>query len=143
MKLTQVSVFLENKKGRLFEVCRVLGENGVNIRALNVADSKDFGIVHMVVSDTDKALKAFKSAGLTARQTEVVGVEVDDRPGGLAKVLKTIDDADINIEYMYGFVEKASDKALMVFRFDNIDKAIDVLKKHGIGILKKEQIASL
>ena len=143
MKLTQVSVFLENTKGRLYEVCKLLGNNGVNIRAINIADSKDFGILRMVVNDPEKALKVLKLAKITATKTDVVAVEVDDEPGGLAKMLKVLNDGDINVEYMYGFVEKASDKALMVLRIEAIDDAIAAFKKIGINLLTKAQIEEL
>ncbi len=143
MKLTQVSVFLENSKGRLCEVCKLLGNNAINIRALNVADSKDFGILRMVVKDPEKALKVLKLAKITATKTDVIAVEVDDAPGGLAKILKVLNDSDINVEYMYGFVEKRSGKALMVLRIEAIDNAIEMLKKNGINLLTKAQIEEL
>ncbi len=143
MKLTQVSVFMENIRGRLFDVCKLLGENQINIRALNVADTQDFGILRMVVNDAEKALQVLKAAGHTANRTEIVAVEVSDRPGGLAEILGILNAEDINVEYMYGFVEKSSEKALMVFRFVDTEKAVEVLKKYGIGMLKKDQIADL
>ena len=143
MKLIQVSVFLENSKGRLYEVCKLLGNNGINIRAINIADSKDFGILRMVVNDPEKAMNVLRLAKITATKTDVIAVEVDDAPGGLAKILKVLNDNDINVEYMYGFVEKASDKALMVLRIEDIDKAISELKNKGINLLSKAQIEKL
>lgn len=143
MKITQISVFLENKKGRLYEVCRLLGKNNINIKALTIAESDDFGILRMVVNDPDAALKALKDSDIVAKQTEIIAVEVDDRPGGLAGILKVLEDNGINVEYMYGFVEKQSDKALMVFRFDNIDEAIKVLMKNNVKVLAKNDVVKL
>jgi hypothetical protein len=137
MKTRQVSVFLENSKGRLFDVCQTLGSHGINIRALNIAETKDFGIVRMVVSDTSKAIDALKKCGFTASETDVVAIEVADQPGGLASVLNVLDQNNLNVEYMYGFVErKAADKALMVFRFDDTEKAIQALLKNNVPLFK-------
>ena len=143
MKITQLSVFLENRKGRLYDVCALLGKNKINIRALTVAESEDFGVLRMVVDRPQEALNLLRQNNFTANFTEIVAVEVDDRPGGLAKILKLLQDNNINIEYMYGFVEKFSNKALLVFRFENINKALEVLKKNKIKIVPKTQIVKL
>ncbi len=140
MKTTQMSVFIENTKGRLYELCDVLGKNKINIKALTLAESPEFGIVRLVVDKAEEAVKIVKEAGFIASIADIVAVEVGDHPGGLAAALKVLSDNDVNIEYMYGFVEKTSDKALMVFRFEDIDKAIDVLCKNGISIISKEVI---
>ena len=143
MLISQISVFLENRKGRLYEVCSVLGKAAVNIKALTIAESNDFGILRIVTDKTDDALKVLKASGFTADVTEIVAVEVDDDPGGLAKILKVIDDNDINLEYMYGFVEKHTDKALMVFRFEDPKKAVEVLSTNKINTVKLKDIAVL
>lgn len=143
MKITQISVFLENRKGRLYEACSLLGENKINIRALTVAESQDFGVLRIVVDKPQEALNILKSNGMVASFSEIVAVEVEDKPGGLAAVLRILRDNNINIEYMYGFVEKFSAKALLVFRFENIDKAIAVLKKHKVRIVEKDRIVKL
>jgi len=143
MKISQISVFLENKKGRLYEVCRLFGENGINIRALTIAENDEFGILRMVVNDPEKAIKVLKDNGIVAKQTEIIAVEVEDKPGGLAGILKALEDSNVNVEYMYGFVEKHTDKALMVFRFDNIDEAIKVLTKNNIKIVAKNDVIKL
>jgi hypothetical protein len=143
MKIKQISIFLENRKGRLFEVCSLLGKNGINIRALNVAETESFGILRIVVNNPENAIKVFNDAGVVARITDVVAIEVDDRPGGLADILKVLADEDVNIEYMYGFVEKSSDRALMVFRFDDVDKAVTILKKHKIRIVTEQGVREL
>ncbi len=143
MKLTQISVFLENKRGRLHEVCALLGKNRINIRALNVAESEDFGILRMLVDNPRDAAVQLKKNGFVSSFTDIVAVEVGDKPGGLAALLKAIDDNGLNVEYMYGFVEKASDKALMVFRFDEPDKAVTLLKKNGVTLVGKDGIGGL
>jgi hypothetical protein len=143
MKLTQISIFLENKKGRLSDVCALLGKNKINIRALTIAESEEFGILRIVVDKPDAAVRALKAGGFVANVTEIVAVEVSDKPGGLAAILKALSASSINVEYMYGFVEKKTDKALLVFRFDEPDKAIAVLKKHKITVVGKKDMGEL
>ncbi|MFA5320706.1 MAG: ACT domain-containing protein [Candidatus Omnitrophota bacterium] len=135
MKITQISVFLENKQGRLHEVCALLGSNNVNIRALTVADTEDFGILRIVVDRPQEAVAILRGAGLTANLNEIVAVEVEDRPGGLSGILKILSANGVNVEYMYGFVEKFSEKALLVFKFEEPDKAIGILADNNIGIV--------
>jgi len=143
MKITQISVFLENRKGRLYDACSILGQNGVNIRALNIAETDKFGVLRMVVDSPDKALSVLKTNGFVATTTEIVAVEVEDRPGGLAEILGVFNNNEINIEYMYGFVEKRIDKALLVFRVESPDSAITALTKAGIKIVGKADIQGL
>ena len=145
MKVMQISIFLENKSGRLSEVTRVLGDNGINIRALSLADTTDFGILRLIVNDTDKASKVLKDNGFTVGKTEVIAVEVDDRPGGLARILQILNQENINVEYMYAFVERSQDNAVIIFRFDdkNLDRAITLLKNAGITVLDAEKVYSL
>ena len=136
--ISQVSIFIENTKGRLANVCGLLGDNNINIKALTIAETPEFGILRVVLNDTEKAKKVLKENGFIAKIAPVVAVEVSDTPGGLAKALKVLADNDINLEYMYGFVEKASEQALMVFKFDNIEKAIEVLQKNNISIVEEK-----
>jgi hypothetical protein len=143
MKIKQISIFLENRKGRLYDVCSLLGKKDVNIRALNVAETESFGILRIVVNKPDVAVEVLKDAGIVARITDVIAVEVEDKPGGLADILKVLADEDVNIEYMYGFMEKSSDRALMVFRFDDVDKAAQILKKHNIKIVGEQGVREL
>ncbi|MGE5239986.1 MAG: ACT domain-containing protein [Chloroflexota bacterium] len=143
MKVEQISAFIENKSGRLAEVAGILAEAGINIRALALAETSDFGILRLIVNDTEKARQALKDAGFTVSKTEVVAVEVPDRPGGLAIILNTIRDAGINVEYMYAFVEKSGENAIVIFRFDEIGKAVATLREAGIRILTGEEIYSL
>jgi hypothetical protein len=143
MKITQISIFLENTQGRLYEVCALLGKSGVSIRALTIAESPEFGILRIVVDKPEDAVRALKEHGFVANITDIVAVEVDDRPGGLANILKIFYDNNINVEYMYGFVEKLKENALLVFRFDDPDRALEVLRKSGIRIVGKNDIVNL
>ena len=143
MRITQISVFLENRKGRLCDVCSVLGENGINIRALTIAETESFGVLRIVVDNSDAAVKVLKDNGFVANMTDVVAVEVGDQPGGLAAVLKVLADNDVNIEYMYAFVEKFTDSALIVFRFEDTDLAQKILGENSIKVVTEEQIKGL
>ena len=143
MKVEQISVFLENKSGRLAEVMRVLGSAGINIRALSIADTSDFGILRIIVNDKEKALKALKEKDFTVSKTEVVAVEVPDKPGGLAQILDLLDKQGVNVEYMYAFIERSSENAVIIFRFDGNDKAIEVLTTAGIVILEGAKVYNL
>jgi hypothetical protein len=143
MKVEQISVFLENKAGRLAEVTRILGEGGINIRALSLADTTDFGILRLIVDKYDQARELLKGKGFTVGKTEVVAVEVPDRPGGLGLVLQALAKADINVEYMYAFVQHSGKNAVIIFRFDNLDQAIELLQKEGVHIYKGEEVYRL
>ena len=143
MKITQISVFLENRKGRLSDVCSLLGSNGVNIRALTIAETESFGVLRIVVDKSDFAIKLLRENQFVANFTDVVAIEVPDQPGGLASVLKVFADNDVNIEYMYGFVEKFSDKALLVMRFEDTDFAQQILAKHNVPIVTEKEIEGL
>lgn len=143
MKITQISVFLENKKGRLYEVSALLGESNINIRALTIAEERNFGVLRVIVDKPEKALDVLKQGGFIATLTDIVAVEVGDHPGGLANILKVFSEQDINVEYMYGFVEKFSDKALLVFRFDDTDKAIEFLKNNSIKVVGTQDLENL
>lgn len=143
MRVKQISVFLENKSGRLASVTEMLGANDINIRALSIADTTDFGILRLIVNEPDKAFKTLKDNGFAVSATDVIAVEVDDTPGGLGTVLKILDDAGVNIEYLYAFCEKSSKDALVVFRVEQIDDAINVLQNKGISVLKGEDVYQL
>jgi hypothetical protein len=143
MKVEQISVFLENKSGRLAEVAGVLAAAGVNIRALSLADTADFGILRLIVDRNDRAKQALKDGGFTVGKTEVVALEVPDRPGGLAHILRALDTAGINVEYMYAFVQRSGDNAILIFRFDELDKAIQALTQAGVRVLKGHEVYAL
>ena len=143
MHVEQISVFLENKSGRLSEVTAILSEAGINIRALALADTSDFGVLRLIVDDKDKAVNTLKDNGFTVGKTEVLAVEVQDRPGGLNNILDILKSNSINVEYMYAYVRHTGENAVMIFRFDNIAAAIEVLTKEGVAILEGEKLYSL
>ena len=143
MKVQQISVFLENKSGRLSSLTDVLGKAGINIRALSIADTSDFGILRLIVSQPDNAGRILKDAGFTVSITDVIAVEVEDRPGGLAAVLGILETAGINIEYLYAFLEKSSNNALVVFRVEQIDQAVKLLAENKINVVRGEDVYKL
>ena len=112
----------------------------MNIRALSVADTSDFGILRLIVNDTEKAINIMKEAGFTVGRTAVVAVEVDDKPGGLNNILEALSGQNVNVEYMYAFVQEGGGSATMIFRFDRIDQAIEVLKAKNIPIIPADRI---
>ncbi len=141
MTLRQISVFLENKKGRLSEVLGLIAREKINIRALSLADTADFGILRLIVNDTEKCVAALKKAGFVAQKTEVLAVEISDTPGGLQRVLEVFDRVELNIEYLYAFVERKADNAIVIFRTDQPDKAARALAAEGITVLNEDAIA--
>ncbi|MCS7279875.1 MAG: ACT domain-containing protein [Thermodesulfobacteriaceae bacterium] len=143
MKIKQISVFLENKKGRLFEALKAIAEKNINIRALSIADTSEFGILRMIVDNPEEAKNALEEAGFTTKISNVVAIGVKDKPGGLAEVLEHLFKADINVEYVYAFVEKSGEQAVVVLRTNHLDKTIDLLKVHGIKLLSWEDILAL
>ncbi|UCE83283.1 MAG: ACT domain-containing protein [Deltaproteobacteria bacterium] len=143
MKVEQISIFLENKAGRLAEVTGILGEANINIRALSLADTSDFGILRLIVNDHEKAKQVLKEHGFTVGRTEVVAVEVEDRPGGLNRILRILFEAGINVEYMYAFVQQSGQNAVLIFRFDDIDNAVDVLTRDGVTVINGQKLYAM
>ncbi len=144
MKVKQISVFLENRSGRLAEVTRVLGDHGLNIRALSLADTSDFGILRMIIDHPDEAYMVLKEQHYTVQETDVITLEVADQPGGLAGVLDLLSQNGINVEYLYAFPERDSvDHAIMVFRFDNNDRAIEMMQQHEIKIMEPGRVYNI
>ena len=143
MKVEQISVFLENRAGRLAEVTRTLAENQINIRALSLADTSDFGILRLIVTDNEKAKEALKAKGFTVGRTNVVAAEVGDKPGGLHAILEMLNAGGVNVEYMYAFVTQSGRNAILIFRFDRTDQAIEVLQKNNVRVLSGEELYSL
>jgi hypothetical protein len=143
MLVEQIAVFLENKSGRLAEIASILAENEVNIRALSVADTADFGILRLIVDKVEEAKQALKDNGFTVGKTQVIAVEVEDRMGGLAKVLYCLNERSINVEYMYAFVNKTAENAVLIFRFEKMDEAISTLRDGGFKILSKDEISTI
>jgi len=143
MKVEQISVFVENKPGRLEHVTRVLADADINIRALSLADTSDFGILRLILNDSDTAEKALQKEGFTVRRTQVVAVEVPDRPGGMHSISKALAGKNINVEYAYAFVERSGENAIIIFRFDDIDAGIQALIAAGFNVLPGEKITRL
>ncbi len=140
MKITQLSVFAENKPGHIVAPCRLLAEGGFNIRALSLADAQKFGILRLIIEDWEKAKKALEEAGFLVKATEVLAIEVPDHPGGLADVLSALQGTSVNVEYMYAFPYGGKHKAALIFRFSDTDAAIQGLQAAGINVLAKTQI---
>ena len=143
MKVEQLSIFLENKPGGLEQVTRILKDAEINIRTLSLADTTDFGILRLIVNDVDAAALVLKTQGLRVSRTTVVAVEVPDRPGGLHGILEVLSRNGINVEYLYAFVEKSGQNAVIIFRFDDPDTAIEVLQKNGLTVLPGAKLYSL
>jgi hypothetical protein len=135
MDIKQIFVFLENKAGRLGEVTRALAQAQINIRALSIADTADFGILRLIVDKEAEAIKALNDAGFTTRVTEVVAVEIDDKPGGLAKVMELIQKKNINIEYLYASLEGKEGKAVVIFKLEDHQKGLQIIKENGIPLV--------
>jgi len=139
----QISVFLENKSGRLAHVTRVLGDAGINIRALSIADTSDFGILRLIVNDPVKAHKILKEAGFTVSETEVIAVRMPDAPGGLAAVLDQMSEENLNIEYLYAFLGMSGNDALVIFKVEDIKKAKISFKNKGIKFVEEQELYQL
>ncbi len=135
MKIQQLSIFLENKPGHLSSICQELAKANLNILTLSLADTQQFGILRLILRDWEKAKQILQTAGFLVNVTEVVALEVEDQPGGLARVLEVLETANINIEYMYAFTFRRGDKANLVFRFSAPDAAIALLQEKGINVI--------
>lgn len=143
MKIKQISIFIENSLGRLYEVTHALGEAGINIRATSLVDTADFGVLRLIVSDVATARRIMMEKHLPARIDDVVAVEIEDKPGSLGSLLKPLLDARVNTDYMYAFTGFTSGRAVMVFRFSDNDKAIEILQKSGIRLLDAKAFGML
>ena len=140
MTVEQISVFVENRSGQLGDVTRVLEEAEVNIRALSLSDTTDFGVLRLMADDTQKAREALVNAGFTVGSTPVVAVDVADRPGGLGHVLGVLSEQGINVEYLYAYTQRESTRATIIFRFDRTDEAVKTLLARGIRVLGPDEI---
>ncbi len=143
MKVSQLSVFIENKSGRLSDVTRTLADGGINIRALSIADTIDYGLLRLIVNDPAAARRELADAGFTVALTEVLAIEVPDTPGGLAGIIQILAQEGINIEYMYAFVGTSGENAIVIFRIEKTDEAIPILQQKGVRILSGEELHSL
>ncbi|MDL2246468.1 amino acid-binding protein [Methanobrevibacter sp. OttesenSCG-928-K11] len=143
MSVKQISIFIENKEGRIKKAINTLSKANINIRALSIADTSKYGILRLIVSDNKKAIKALENDGFIVKENEVVIVEVPDEPNGLNSALEILDKEKINVEYMYAFISNKSDQAIVVMRFDNIENGKSLLKAHNAKLLSSEDIKEL
>ena len=140
MQIRQISIFLENRPGQLSQICRALADAGINIATLSLADTSDFGIVRLIVDDHEKARDVLLDGGHAVKVTQVVAVCVPDRPGGMAEVMSVLDAAQANIEYSYAFAFHRGEKAVLVFRFSDNEKAEAALAKAGYTTLAESEV---
>jgi hypothetical protein len=143
MLVKQISIFLENKSGRLAEVTKILGSNGIDISALSIADTTDFGILRLIVNQPEKAEAILLESGFTVSCTDVIAIAVADEPGGLAAALEILNGEAIGIEYMYAFVGKTSNQALVILKVDYPEKAIETLTKNNVKVLSSDTVYNL
>ncbi len=143
MKIEQISIFIENRSGRLAKITSQLGAAGVNIRAMSLADTSDFGILRLIVNDTQKALSVLKGQGFTVRISQVMAVQIVDQPGKLGRFLTILEKAGLNVEYMYAYVQKSGDHAVIIFNFEDLDRVIQVVQEAGLTILNRDELMKL
>jgi hypothetical protein len=136
MTVKQISVFLENTSGRLADVTTILGDAGVNLRAITIADTADFGILRLIVNDNEKALDVLKKHGFTAKVTQVFAIEIEDKPGGLASIMQVLEKNGLNIEYLYATLERNKEKAVVIFRVEDIEGAAKVVEENNFRTLE-------
>ena len=132
MTINQISVFLENKSGRLADVTRVLAEGDINLRAMTIADTADFGILRLVVNNPDKAAKILEENGFTIRITKVLGIEIDDKPGGLHRIMELFKENGLNIEYLYASLENKNKKAVVMFKVEDVDLGLKIIESNSL-----------
>jgi hypothetical protein len=137
MAVKQISVFVENTSGRLAEVTRLLANAGINLRAITIADTADFGILRIIADDSGKALDAFTKAGFTAKVSDVIGVEVSDKPGGLAGVMEIFHREGVNIEYLYASLEHVKDKAVVIFKVGDVAHGLKICQQHSLSLISQ------
>jgi hypothetical protein len=137
MVIQQISIFLENKSGRLADVTRVMADAGINLRAISIADTADFGILRVIVDKPDAALAALAKAGFTTRTTDVLALQIEDVPGSLAKVMDIFKETGVNIEYLYASLEKSGNKAIVVFKVEDVEHGLKIVRDHGLSVIGK------
>ena len=140
MLIKQISAFVENKPGRLAKITKILAENNINIRALSIADTTDYGILRLIVNDPESSVKILKDNGITASLTDVIAIGIDDKPGGLSLSMQILYDVNVTVEYMYAFIGTSKDKAVVVLRVDNIEKAVKALEGTDVIPLTEKDI---
>ena len=144
MTVKQLSVFIENRPGRLSAVTKILGDNDVNIRAMSLADTKDFGILRLIVDDFEKAVSALKTEGFSVTTTQVLAVEIHDRPGGLSEAMKALYNDNISVEYMYSaFINTKENTAYLILRVENVTAALEALSEAGFALISQQELASI
>ena len=143
MSVKQISIFVENKEGRIKKAINTLGQEKINIRALSIADTTKYGILRLIVSDNEKAIKALEKDGFIVKENEVILLEVPDEPNGLNSTLAVFDEKGINLEYLYAFVSSKTDEAIVVMRLENMEKAITTLNENNVKILETKDIKDL
>jgi len=143
MRIRQLSIFMENRSGRLAKITTTIGNAGINIRAMSLADTSDFGILRLIVTDTDKARQALKEQGFTVKVSDVIAVAIPDIPGALGNLLSIIEREGLNVEYMYVVVEKKMEEAILILRFDDLDKAANVLLENDIQVIDEAKVVSV
>ena len=135
MIIKQISIFMENTTGRLADVTALLAKSGINLRAISIADTADFGILRMVADRPDAAVALLKASGFAARETDVIAVEVPDQPGALARIMALFRDEGVNIEYLYASLEHSADQAVIVLKVDDVAAGLAMLQKHGVSTI--------
>ncbi len=143
MQVKQLSVFVENKDGRLAKITAILAENGIDIRALSLADTTDFGILRLIVNKPEEAAIVLRDSGVTVSLTNVIAIGMDDCPGGFAKAVKILSEAHIGLEYLYAFVGRYDGKAYVIMRVDDNEKAAATLSQNGITVLGQEEVINI
>ncbi len=143
MLIDQISVFVENKSGRLSDITGILKDESIDIRALSIADTTNFGILRLIVDNPEKAEAALKRGGLTVTRTQVVAVCLSDTPGSLNKVFELLKDQGISVEYAYAFITRKDDAAYVILRVEDNDKAVEVLRKNGVALLPASEVYAI
>ncbi|MDR3255262.1 MAG: ACT domain-containing protein [Synergistaceae bacterium] len=143
MTVDQISVFVENKPGRLAEIVAILGDAGVDMRAMSIADTSDFGILRLIVDDPKRAQDLLRTSGCVVSVTQVLAVAIADKPGSLSAVLGVLADADISVEYAYAFITRKKDDAYVIFRVEDNERSFEVLKKHGVKTAGAKELYDL
>ena len=141
--IKQISIFVENKPGRMAGVAKALGDAGVNIRALTIAEAGDFGVVRMVVDDTERGYTALREKGFMVSETDVLAVEIKDVPGGLYEIANSLGMSNINVEYAHAFVTAKAERAMLILRVDDIKRAAEVLSEAGVRVATREEIQQI
>ena len=143
MAVKQISIFIENKEGRIKKAIDTLAQQNINIRALSIADTTKYGILRLIVSDNKKAIAALEDNGFVVRENEVIIIAVPDEHNGLNSTLAVFDEKGINLEYLYAFVSSKTDEAIVVMRLENMDQAIEALQDSDVSILDENDIKNL